>query len=241
MKKPFLLLAVMAFVATSFAQQFSGGLRSGASLWLAGYQEKKLRNTKGQNITWDNGLFLRYDSKKRFAMEVGFAHYYYRNDLSENPTDPNVHDDWYTEYEHNQYVNNYELELNFQFDLSCKKLKACTFLKNLENNIGLSIIPTLANTRYSRLYSGGHWDYVPLTYRSGVYKEFKLYAGLTHTLKYNINNGLYLTSKASISLDPDYFQEYGLDYVTNYAPFIHTDGYARFARASMQVGIGYNF
>lgn len=173
---------------------------------------------------------MRYDSKKRFAVEIGLGHYYFRNDLSEKITDESVFDDWYFDHKYDHFVNNYEFEVNLQFDVTCKSFKTCAFLKNVESNIGLSVIRTLSHVKYNRLYEGGHWDVVPLTYTSGSYNEFGMYTGLSHTLKYNVSSKFYITSKVSVLIDPfNTFSEY------------YRNNQGRLAHTSLQIGAGYNF
>jgi|GEM_PF-6848680 len=231
MKNRLLLIMTFCFCSTAFSQTFSGGLQTGTSLWFTKtYKDQQLHFTKGQNMTWENGFFLRYDAKKRFAMEFSFNHYYYHNDRSENLTDPNVNDDWQTDYVYDEYVNNYELEMNFQYDVLCNHLKSCSFFKHLEANIGLALIPTLSYTRFDHVFEGGDIEFIPLTHRSGNYKSFNVYTALSQTLKYNISSKIYISAKGNFSIDPfTVFSRY------------NNDEFGRLARVSFQIGAGYNF
>lgn len=231
MKKLLLLMVITALTESIVAQTFSGGVQTGAVLSFTKDQDNnRLRFTQGQNVAWNNGFFVRYDAKKRFAGELSFRHYYFRNDLSEKLTDPKVFDDRYVNYQYGEFINNYAVEVSVQYDITCNAFKSCKLFRNLESYIGLSVIPTLSHVRYSRLYEGGDFESEPLTYRSGSYNEYMLYTGLSHMLKYNLSRHIYFTSKASLSVDP--FNAFSAYYRNNWG---------RPVLASWLIGAGYNF
>ncbi|HTN46431.1 MAG TPA: hypothetical protein VL098_08805 [Flavipsychrobacter sp.] len=228
MKKIIILIAFVLSFQTLPAQTFSGGLRTGTSLWFTkDYTNEKPHFTEGQNMTWDKGLFLRYKVKNRFSMEVSVNHYHYFEDRK---ADYNSMYDapWFYKADYN--IHNYEMDVNFQYDVTCKKFKSCGLLKNVESYIGISLTPTWVKTYYDDVFEGGGWYYHPLTARKGSNNQFIMTAGVNHILNYNIADHIYLTSKAAVAADPfNVFSGY------------YGDRFGRMARLSWQIGAGYRF
>lgn len=229
MKKLVLFFTVIVFTQIAFAQTFSGGVRTGKSLWFTrDYHDKKLHNVHGQNMSWDKGIFLRYDAKSRFSMGFGITHNSFKNDYLEYYNRPDVFDaPYYTKADF--YDNNFEMEFTVQLDVTCNKLKACPLLKNIESYVGLSITPVI-NYGKSEIIYQSLYAMQPTSRKNQGFGLYYIYTGLNHTIKYNLDKNIYVTSTASLAIDPfSIFSEYV------------TDPFWRMGRVGLQIGAGYNF
>lgn len=158
---------------------------------------------------WEKELFLRYETKKRLALEINGTQY---NDAEagiwhstgcivdyepiltfESPTRENLLT--YTSY------NMLDMSLGVQYDISCSYLQEkCPMMKNFRSFIGVAAVGTYGKvtTRSTdRSLSDGD---ITTTERTGS-GLYNLHIGVNHTLTYSFGR-LYVTSVAAYLVSP---------------------------------------
>lgn len=221
---------MLAVVSLSFcsvnAQQFSLGFRTGASYWMDKQEGKCFSSAvDGQNTTWDKQLFVRYKTRGKIVLEASMGHYAFKNRQVSTEYECIYGENNITAmtarniYEESQNV---EWNLSAQYDLSCPALKEkCPLMKHLKSYMGVELTPTWSRTT-TKIGS----DESLLS--SETNNEWSLWAGLSHTLIYDISDRVYITSALRFQIDPN--------------KFIDKSGVIRNAdsRLGFQMGLGYN-
>ncbi|MCB9044812.1 MAG: hypothetical protein H6550_01610 [Chitinophagales bacterium] len=213
-----------------YAQSFSAGLRSGIgkTLDVAKINEGTINNT------WDKELFLRYETKGRFAFEAGATQYIFTRNNSDSYVNTIIcfpADDYYYKYERVSQFNKYnviDFGLSAQLDLTCKGMQQCPVLKNMRSFVGV--------------YGSMGYAYTTTTYTDRSYADgmevnriledkypYNVTLGLNHTLKYTINK-MYITSVVAYGIQPGSFSYmyWAGDPTPN-------------SKLSLRLGAGYNF
>src|SRR5690606_14549736 len=149
------------------------------------------------NTTWNKQAYIRYQAKKRIAIEIGAEHYQFKNkhiDLH-NPE----HADW-TEITGTTTSSYIPVYLSFQYDLMGRTLHNKTGChKNLRSYIGIMFAPVFltekSDDKIRNLVTG------TITYSERYYKTTLLTAGFNHTLNYKLTKSLTVFSVISYRLD----------------------------------------
>ena len=225
--KRIITLAIASLAFSASQAQVSGGLRTGASLWMDKGNGSCFSNSlEGQNKTWDKELFARYTTSGKLAFETSVGHYAFRNHSTPPAGD-------YTAPGYNntglkQSSENIEWNISAQYDVSCPSMKSCPMLSKLKSYIGVVATPTYSSSRtelqYVRLSDGLRTTTVATD------NEFAIWTGISHTLIYEVTSNLYLTSSARMQIDPNRFFEKNSGVGSN------PD-----SRVGVQLGVGYNF
>ncbi|HRO42742.1 MAG TPA: hypothetical protein PL009_07890 [Flavipsychrobacter sp.] len=226
MKKIITLVLTTCIFYSANAQQFSAGVRTGASKWMD-KKEGKCFSSSGQNTTWDKEMFVRYNTKGKFAFEAGMGHYAFSNQVTRTDYgcvyDANAN--IAAMYAHDVYEKSQNLEWNLsaQYDLSCPALQEkCPLMKNLKSYVGVVVSPTLS--RYTTTSYSVEGNYTNKNSRD----EWSLWTGLTHSLVYKIDSRLYLSSTMRMQIDP-----------ANFFSKQPAGSSVRDSRLGMQIGVGY--
>lgn len=223
------ILATLALQNAS-AQDFSVGIRTG----LGKTMDVSRISAGTIDNTWDKELFVRYQTKRRLAFEVGGTQYnYQRAGIWHNsgcivnyeplyfsaPTSENLIT--------TTNVNMLDLSLGVQYDISCNALKdKCPLMKNLSSFIGANVIGKMANVEtrsVDKRISDGQIN-------ETEYKDFgiqDIYLGLNHTLTYNIKR-VYITSVVGYSISTAIFQRR-----------MTSNDWPIGSRLSLRIGVGY--
>lgn len=228
MKTNTVLLAAIftiLFSQNTYAQGISAGIRTGIG---NSFDVTKLRSTEN-TPTWDKEVFARYETKGRFAFELGANHYSYSETVR-------PYYEWcLTEYfpsgneiiaAKNQY-NIINIGASVQYDVSCKALQEkCPLFKRMRNYIGVNAGTQYGNvntTSTNRRYSDGN-----ITESKNSISYFNhINIGLSHTLTYTFNK-LYFTSVAGLNTNTQ-------EAFSNFAPIPSS----RNSSLSLRLGFGY--
>jgi len=205
------------------AQNLSGGFRTGASMWK-GQNEGKCFGNSAHNATWDKELFVRYQTKGKLAFEAGMGHYAATASYAqpEGPYPAVGEIPYYIAAEKSQ---NIEWNLSAQYDLTCPALAAkCPLMKRMKSYAGVILSPTLSRNTTERKPV----DNYNLQSRETTVDDWALWTGLSHTMIYNLNEQLYVTSSVRLQVDPNkFFDDAGALK-------------SRDRRMGLQIGFGYN-
>ena len=225
--KRIITLALATLAVTTVNAQISGGIRTGASIWMDKGKGSCIgKSLDGQNLTWDKELFARYKTSGKLVFETSLGHYVFRN--SSTPPAGDYTAPGYTNTGLRERSQNIEWNISAQYDVSCPAMKSCPLLKKLTSYLGVVATPTYSSTKtelsYTKLSDG------TTTTTQATNNEFTIWTGLSHTLVYDLCDHLYITSAARIQIDPNRFFE------KNSGVSSTPD-----SRVGVQIGVGYNF
>lgn len=222
-----LLVLALSTPLLGHSQEFSVGARTGVG---KNYFLRSGNTNYPCVTTWDKQAFVRYQSKKRFALEVGAEHYRYTHTA-------NVRDiyEFYPETAGEQEIrtvtsSNMIFYISAQYDIMCRRAQnSCPLLKNMRSYIGIVLAPTSITDRNSaelrNVNTGKVSNY------SYTNQSVAIAGGLNHTLTYRFSDHLSLSSVLSYRVDlPAAFSSYEI--FPNNA-FENHIGY--------QIGAGYTF
>jgi hypothetical protein len=158
-----IIVSVLLLTTTvSQAQRFSAGMRSGIGLWKGSiYNNGQPQGYVERNTTWEKELFIRYESGRHFAYEVGVS--------TVNGVQQGVPygfcgtgGSMFTESINAIKVNEqyYSLNLRIQYGINCKHIRG------LSNYPGVAIAPTLQVYETKYLLSDGMREYYSDSYNN---------------------------------------------------------------------------
>lgn len=226
--KKILTLACFSFLFYGTqAQQFSGGIRTGASSWM-NKGDKCFTSSGGHNITWDKEIFIRAvsPSNSKLVFEASMGHYALKNTYSGSDISTSEPSQILKIQERSQ---NLEWNLSAQYNLTCPMMQdKCPMMKKLKSYIGVVLTPTLSRSTTNTDYVDNVIDNTIKTSTTSR-DEFSLWAGVTHTLVYNLCDHMYITSAARLQVDPNRLFDQSATERT------------RVSRMGVQIGVGYNF
>jgi len=181
------------------------------------------QNTDHKYISFDQSVFGRYETRGCWAFEAGFGHWgggmgttVFTGQSDEGPDYTDAH----------ARLNNYELNLSVQYDISCPYMQEhCPVMRRIRTFASLDVSPTWAHA--SLLYNDGQDFTRPAV--SHRKNDFQLWTGLSETMIYSINDHFNLVSNAGFRINPaQVFSTPDKDYQPN-------------ARLYWQVGAAYKF
>lgn len=181
MKKLFTLSIALCFTVACFAQGFSAGINTGGTFWIPNKnaategwykQSKKL-------VTWDKGVFLRYETKGRIALEASYNNFKINTRRWEDAVVTYNNCGTYDEGTHthtNSLSNFNEINLGVQYRITPKT-------STLKAHVGIALC-----------YGINHYiNETESTYSNGItvagrYEEYGKYimAGATYRVSYPI-------------------------------------------------------
>lgn len=226
MKKLLIFFCTVAAVQSVQAQQFSAGFRTGASVWGDRHEPKSF-DREDYDLSWDKELFVRFETKGKFAFEAGMGHYSIgqRTQVRQESIDGNKH----TMLEVRNRSQHVEWNLSAQYEISCPTLQdKCPLLKKIRSYAGVTISPTLSRMTTTTYTSGNSSDITYTGYESSRGDVWSVWTGLSHTLRYEYSPQLYFTSSLRMQVEPG-------------ETFNNTTGYHRDSRLGLQIGAGYRF
>lgn len=226
MKKLLVFLCTVTAVHAAQAQQFSVGFRTGVSTW-GDRQESKSFDRKDYDLSWDKEIFLRLETKGKFAFEAGMGHYSIgqRSEIRQESLGGSNHTILVVR-DRSQHV---EWNLSAQYEISCPTLQdKCPLLKKIRSYAGVIISPTLSRTTTTTYTSGNAADITATGYESSRRDVWNVWTGLSHTLIYEYSPKWYFTSSLRMQVEPG-------------ETFNNTTGYHRDSRLGLQIGAGYRF
>ncbi len=194
MKKILSLLIVSFLVADTHAQHLSAGALTGSSYWVNTQRNEGILrgSVDGQHLSWDKGMFIRYDAKKGFGLQLGLT----QNSLKYQSVEQSFDGEY--SFSPRFFKANYvTVNLVAQHDLTrlCGCGQACPVLKKIKNYVGATISPTFVrNKTMSKSNTDGNVYAMNFT-------EFQVWAGVNNTLVYSFNEHVNLMSVVSIQMD----------------------------------------
>lgn len=216
MKRIFTLLSfALLTTATAGAQSFSLGGRMGTScLW---------QNTDHKYISFDQSVYGRYETHGRWAFEAGLGHW---GGGMGTTVFAGLSDEGADYVDAHAKLNNYELNLSVQYDISCPYMQEhCPVMRRIHTFASLDVSPAWSHTNL--LYNDGEDFTKPVTAHKK--NAFQLWTGLSETMICSINDHFNLVSNAGFKINPaEIFSASG----NNYQPD---------ARLYLQVGAAYRF
>jgi hypothetical protein len=231
--KSILTIALVTLVTgTINAQQLSGGLRTGASHWMDKQDGTCFTNSvDGQNTTWDKEVFLRANTKGKFAFEASLGHYAFDNSSRLATSDFFPHPGWYPQdYQPislRERSQNVEMNLSLQYDMTCAGMQSCPILSKLKSYVGVVVTPTVSYTK-TEITSRRNGDAMMYT-STATESSLAVWTGLSYTLIYNLCEHMYLTSAVRYQIEPNKI------FSDSPGAGSNPDN-----RLGLQVGLGYN-
>lgn len=227
MKKIILLSLLAGTFTAAQAQNFSGGLRTGASAWMDKTEGKCFSNAGGKNATWDKEFFVRYQTKGKFAFEAGIGHYAMGSRLTDDGYRNVLENGTATTYRQQTEQRSQHVEWNVsaQYDMSCPALQErCPLMKKLKSYVGVVASPT-----WSRITTSGT-GYEGIGNFERTRDDWRVWTGVSHTMVYSLCENMYLSSSVRMQIDPANF----------FNGSTASTGTGRDSRLGMQIGLGYN-
>lgn len=223
-----LTLIILAFliinIKASAQQGLSVGLRTGI-----GKMVNVTHIRSASTTTWDKQLFVRYQTKGRFAFEAGATQYQYGFNRDPSLMSPGFATPTSKTISSRENYSLTDVLVSAQYDITCPYLQEhCPIMKRLRSFIGINTGLTMireTSTNTGRSFSDG-------SINRNVYKNTYWVApivGLNHTMTYTFNR-LYISSVVSYMVQPGYIQptSYGADGITG------TN-----SKISLRIGLGY--
>ena len=231
MKKIIALVCLGFLFCETQAQEFSGGFRTGASKWMTKDGGNCFSNSiDGKNMSWDKEIFVRMvsPSNSKLVFEASMGHYALKNTYNGNdlntfaPQQPQI-------VRIKERSQNLEWNLSAQYNLTCPMMQdKCPLMKKIKNYVGVVLTPTLSRNVTETDYVNNVTESTIKTSTTSR-DEFSLWAGVTHTIVYNLCDHMYITSAARLQVDPNkLFDKSGSER-------------SRAGRMGVQIGVGYNF
>ena len=207
MKSLFSTVALLLAVGCADAQQFSMGIRSGATYLLEKQIDGQVfKAVEGQTMSWEKGVFFRV-AGKRLVFESSISHYTVTNDRiieydcvygSDGTISNTVFEDMKNDY--------FEWSFGIQYALSGNQDS------RFRHFVGLSMIPTLNRT--SATYTFTNTVTQEKTQNSGIETARTIWAGINYTATYNITSNLILLSELSYKVRPStYFSSFKPNFI----------------------------
>ena len=194
---------ITAIAGAAAAQNLSVGLRTGASCWMqrAAGDNFKLEATPGGHVSWDQEVFVRRETKGKWAFEGSLSH----GSLSNRQT-KTIIDDFppYTfsgDIVTTNRMDNFGLRLSAQYDITCAHMQACPLMKHLRSYAGLSITPTVTYFRKSYASDITNIDLSGPEGRS----NFDVWTGLSHTVIFAATKHFSISAVAGAEMSPARF------------------------------------
>jgi len=185
------------------AQQHALGLRTGGSYWIdhskGSPSDGSHANSQG---SWDQQIFYRYETGGKWAFETSVTHYTLNYTDGFNDA-PDVINSGYHNTGLHEKSQNMEWTVSMQYDISCPAMKKCPVLRKLKSFAGVLLSPTWSKTTTELTYQKIS-DLSKLATQRTEY-EMNLWAGVSHTLTYEVNTHFIVSSQVSFQLQPDRF------------------------------------
>lgn len=220
-----LLVLALSLPFVGHSQEFSVGARTGVgkNFFLRTQDQQMPCNT-----TWDKQVFTRYQSKKRFALEIGAEHYAYtsnatRTILFADHIDPNTTIS-------TTRTQNIAVYVSAQYDIMCRGAKtACPIFKNMRSYVGVVLAAQSSEDRTASqvriLATGATSDY------NATNQYTTIMTGLNHTLTYKFSEHLSFSSVLSYKFD--------ISGALSSAAFVTHNAFEN--HIGYQIGAGYTF
>lgn len=216
-------LATLALQSVS-AQEFSVGIRTG----LGKTMDVSRISAGTIDNTWDKELFVRYETKRRLAFEVGGTQY-----NTSHSMEPMIWEcNWglpitYEDAGMNAKSSIIDFHLSAQYDISCGYIKEnCPFMKNFRSFIGVNIgarYESAEVTRYQKQISDGHIT-KEVSEQAGINTA---QMGLSHTITYRLKK-IVFSSVAAYTVYPWSMS----------TMYIDGNAYPN-SKLSLRIGVGY--
>ena len=219
MKSIYITLVLSFVLNITSAQQFSLGVRSGATYMMDKQSRGGVfRAADGQTTSWEKGIFFRVTGK-RLAFESSVSHYSFNaNQYFVIICFPNSEDPYCTDVvnEKNDYL---ELSMGLQYALSKNTGQ------HFRHYIGLSLIPGRMLTT-TEIQSFGYDKEMVSTRKSA---QLSIWSGLNYSASYCITKHVFISSELSYKVDP--FSYFGSNF----------GGGQPNNRVGLNIGAGYLF
>lgn len=196
MKYLFYIILALAIVQNAAAQGVSAGFRTGVGNTLDVTSVKDgIRHSY-----WEKQLFLRYETKSRFAFEFNTTQYnygYHQTPLMLQTYFPLDYEPLSLEIQN----HNIDFGLSVQYNLSCPFLQdKCPLMKNFSSYLGITAVAVLnerTEIATNRYYSDGRVAESRVRQTNINDMQF----GINHTTKYSFNR-FFLTSTVTMTISP---------------------------------------
>jgi|GEM_PF-4039884 len=192
MKRLVTTISFLLAFGSLHAQQFSLGVRSGATYIMVRQGESLMFNAPdGQTTSWEKGIFFRATGK-RVSWEVTFSHYRFNaNQSIFNICFPDA-DEPYCSAVTISTVDNAELSLVAQYAL--RKNNGQRFM----HFAGLSVIPGRERTTTETQLFGMGTEKT----ETNDHNSLSFWTGVNYTASYRVTNHIFISSELSYKIDP---------------------------------------
>ena len=204
------LLSLSLLVLASFdlhAQQLCAGLRANASYRLrpVNHYGFELETAYGDHLSVAPEVFVRFNSKKRWAFEASFNRSTYRP--------PDFSAQYYElgqpyDTASSKFKADYnELTVSGFYELMCPRLSRSSFFRRMHNYVGLSIGVVSMNYKSANYYEGGWGCFgggrIAAGYADYEGRETKAWTGINHSLSFDLGKKVKLVSSSYFRFRPD--------------------------------------